>query len=44
MGEWIVEVIRFQKIFVLRGLIKGHLVEIRWGVTLVDNGRTDNGT
>ena len=35
MGQWIVGVISFQKIFGLCGL-KGHIVEIRWDVTLVD--------
>ena len=40
MGEWIVDVISFQKIFGLCGL-KGHIVEIRRGVTLVDDARTD---
>ena len=39
MGQWIVGVISFQKIFGLCGL-KGHIVEIRWDVTLV-HGRTD---
>ena len=34
MDEWIVDVISFQKIFGLCGL-KGHIVEIRWDVTLV---------
>ena len=34
MGQWIVEVISFQKIFGLSGL-KGHKVEIRCDVTLV---------
>ena len=38
VGQWIVGVIRFQKIFGLYGL-KGHIVEIRWDVTLED-GRT----
>ena len=38
MGQWIVGVISFQKIFGLCGL-KGHIVEIRWDVTLV-HGRT----
>ena len=38
MGQWIVGVISFQKIFGLCG-IKGHIVEIRWDVTLED-GRT----
>ena len=43
MGQWIVGVISFQKIFGLCG-IKGHIVEIRWDVTLEDtrtDGRTD---
>ena len=39
MSDWIVDVLSFQKIFSLCGL-KGHIVEIRGGVTLVD-GRTD---
>ena len=40
MGQWIVGVISFQKIFGLCGL-KGHIVEIRWDVTLVhDDART----
>ena len=39
MGQWIVGVISFQKIFGLCGL-KGHIVEIRCDVTLV-HGRTD---
>ena len=38
VGQWIVGVISFQKIFGLCGL-KGHIVKIRWGVTLEDNGR-----
>ena len=42
MGQWIVGVISFQKIFGLCGL-KGHIVEIRWDVTLV-HGRTDGMT
>ena len=33
MGQWIVGVISFQKIFGLYGL-KCHIVEKRWGVTL----------
>ena len=41
MGEWKVDVISFQKIFGFCGL-KGHIIEIREYVTLVD-GRTDNG-
>ena len=40
VGELIVDVISFQKIYGLCGL-KGHIVEIRRGVTLVD-GRTTN--
>ena len=46
MGQWIVGVISFQKIFGLCG-IKGHTVEIRWDVTLEDtqtDGRTDGRT
>mgnify|MGYP000997301728 CR=1 FL=1 len=39
VGQWIVGVISFQKIFGLCGL-KGHIVEIRWDVTLV-HGHTD---
>ena len=39
MGQWIVGVISFQKIFGLCGL-KGHIVEIRWDVTLV-HGKTE---
>ena len=39
VGQWIVDVISFQKIFGLCGL-KGHIVEIRWDVTL-EHGRTD---
>ena len=38
MGEWIVDVISFQKIFGFCGL-RGHIVEIRRDVTLVDNGQ-----
>ena len=34
VGQWIVDVISFQKIFGLCGL-KGHIVKIRWDVTLV---------
>ena len=41
VGQWIVGVISFQKIFGLCGL-KGHIVKIRWGVTLED-ARTDDG-
>ena len=42
VGEWIVDVISFQKIFGLYGL-KCHIMEIWRGVTLVDGQRTDNG-
>ena len=43
MGEWIVDVINFQKIFGFCGL-RGHIVEIRRDVTLVDDGqRTTDG-
>ena len=35
--KWIVGVISFQKIFGLCGL-RGHKVEIRWDVTIVDDG------
>ena len=38
VGEWIVDVISFQKIFGLCGL-KCHIVEIWRDVTLVDDGR-----
>ena len=38
VGQWIVGVISFQKIFGLCGL-KGHIVEIRWDVTIVHDGR-----
>ena len=38
VGQWIVGVISFQKIFGLCGL-KGHIVKIRWGVTLEDGRR-----
>ena len=41
VGQWIVGVISFQKIFGLCGL-KGHKVEIMWDVTLV-HGRTTDG-
>ena len=37
VGQWIVGVISLQKIFGLCGL-RGHKVEIRWDVTIVDNG------
>ena len=40
VGQWIVGVISFQKIFGLCGL-KGHIVKIRWGVTLEDARTTD---
>ncbi len=40
LGEWIVHVISFQKILGSCGL-NGHIMEIRLGVTLEDNGRTD---
>ena len=41
--EWIMDGISFQKIYGLCGL-KGHIVEIRRGVTLVDDGqRTTDG-
>ncbi len=40
VGQWIVGVISFQKIFGLCGL-KGHIVEIRWDVTLVHTRMTD---
>ena len=40
MGQWIVGVISFQKIFGLCG-IKGHIVEIRWDVTLEDTHTTE---
>ena len=42
MGELVVDVISFQKIFGLCGL-KCHIMEIWRGVTLVDGQRTDNG-
>ena len=44
VGEWIVHVISFQKILGSCGL-NGHIMEIRLGVTLEDDGRrtTDNG-
>ena len=38
VGQWIVGVIRFQKIFGLYGL-KGNRVEKRWDVTFVDGQR-----
>ena len=40
VGDWIVDVINLQKIFGLNGL-KGHIMEIRRSVTLVDGRRTD---
>ena len=41
VGQWIVGVISFQKIFGLCGL-KGLILEISWDVTLVDDDeRTD---
>ena len=44
VGQWIVGVISFQKIFGLCGL-KHHILEIRWDVTLVHDGRrTTDGT
>ena len=42
VGQWIVGVISFQKIFGLCGL-KHHIVEIRWDVTLVHGQRTTDG-
>ena len=42
VGQWIVGVISFQKIFGLCGL-KGHIVEIRWDVTLVHGRRRTDG-
>ena len=42
VGEWVVDVISFQKIFGLCGL-GCHIVEIWRDVTLV-HGRTDDGT
>ena len=41
MSDWIVDVLSFQKIFSLCGL-KGHIVEIRGGVTLVDDEQRRN--
>ena len=38
LGEWIVHVISFQKILGSCGL-NGHIMEIRLGVTLEDNGQ-----
>ena len=43
VGEWIVDVISFQKIFGLCCL-KCHIVEIWRDVTFEDNGRTDGRT
>ena len=43
VGEWIVDVISFQKIFGLCGL-KCHIVEIWRDVTFEDRGRTDGRT
>ena len=40
MGQWIVGVISFQKIFGLCGL-KGHIEEIRWDVPLEDPRTTE---
>ena len=40
VGEWIVDIISFQKIFGLCGL-KCHIVEIWRDVTFEDTGRTD---
>ena len=37
VGQWTVGVISFQKIFSLYGLER-HIVEKRWGVTLVHDG------
>ena len=42
MGEWLVVVISFQKIYGLYGL-KHHIVEKMLDVTLVDDGRTTDG-
>ena len=42
VGEWIVDIISFQKIFGLCCL-KCHIVEIWRDVTFEDRGRTDNG-
>ena len=39
VGEWIVDVISFHKIYGLYGL-KGRIVEIRRGVTIVDGQQT----
>ena len=41
MSDWIVDVLSFQKIFSLCGL-KGHIVEIRGGVTLEDDEQRRN--
>ena len=40
MDQWIMGVISFQKIFGLSDL-RGHKVEIRWDVTIVDGRRTE---
>ena len=42
MDEWIVDVISFQKILGSCGL-NGHIMEIRLGVTLEDNGQRTDG-
>ena len=42
VGQWIVGVISFQKMFGLYGLER-HIVEKRWGVTLVHGRRTTHG-
>ena len=42
VGQWIVGVISFQKIFGLCGL-KHHILEIRWDVTLVHDGQRTDG-
>ena len=39
VGQWIVDVRSFQKIFGLYGL-KHHVEEIRWDVTMRDGRRT----
>ena len=41
VGQWIVGVISFQKIFRLYGL-KCHIGEKRWGVTLVDGRKCED--
>ena len=38
--KWIMDGISFQKIYGLCGL-KGHIVDIRWGVTTVMDAQTD---